>query len=84
MDDIKFLPSDKLIIELLSRYDHAIFSGMKIGINKENDCLTARKWVGNSATCSGLCSQMQYRINKTNDDESAHLEDDDRILGDHA
>ena len=59
MENIKLLPLDDLLHEILSRFDHAIFIGIKSlhGINNEQDTTpieTIRKWVGNSYTIAGM------------------------------
>lgn len=73
MPDIQLIPTDDLIIEILNRFDHSVFTGMRVGLHG-GDCYTARRWKGNKATCSGLCSQAQYMINKVADDTEEKLE----------
>lgn len=63
MNDIKLLPTDDLINELLERFDHALFTGMQININSQGEHITVRKWKGNYATTAGLASQVIHRIN---------------------
>ena len=67
MSDIQLISTKDLIDEVMNRFDHAVFSGMRVG-SQGRDSYTARRWLGNKATCSGLCSQLQYVINKVSDD----------------
>lgn len=66
MSDLEFVSTDDLIVELLSRHDHAVIVALKIGV--AGDCVSSDKvtkhvrWKGNSDTCSGLCIYATHRI----------------------
>lgn len=78
MDDIELVPTDDLVRELLHRFDHAVFAGVRIektmhigevkpGTVMEQewgDIHTLRRWFGNSFTCSGLCASLSTSILK--------------------
>lgn len=59
--DLYWLDTDDLITELLSRFEHAIFSGMKPPM-PSGHTFTVRRWKGNSATCCGLAAFVSTRI----------------------
>ncbi|MFW9874471.1 MAG: hypothetical protein ACFFG0_15300 [Candidatus Thorarchaeota archaeon] len=60
MCDLEFIPTVDLIEELLKRTDHGIISLLKIKDNETTQ--VARRWIGNSHTCSGLCSDLSRSI----------------------
>ena len=49
MKPLALCPTDELVVELLSRYDHAIFAGIKNRPTTETPNATIRSWryVGN-------------------------------------
>lgn len=59
--DLSLVSMDDLINEINKRFDVWIFSGMQIR-DRDTKIATLRKWRGNSATCSGLASQLQIVI----------------------
>ena len=60
---IELIHTDDLIEELLKRHDHAVFMGIKVRGNKdEDDIRSVRRWIGNTYTCSGLCSSLNRAI----------------------
>lgn len=77
-EDLQLLPTDDLINALIARFDHAVFSGMKTGLN-DGKHLTLRRWTGNSATCSGLCSQLDFRINENCFEEASSPDGTDEL-----
>ena len=60
MSDITFVSTKDLIEELFSRYEHAVFAGIKI-VDAES-ILSKRDYKGNSDTCIGLCAKIQHLI----------------------
>lgn len=73
-NDLSLVPYEDLLKELDNRFEHWVFSGVKIGLGGQNgvgNILTVRKWSGNSATCSGLASMMPVAIydSQMQDDE---------------
>lgn len=75
MKRIEEFSDDELKEELLSRYDHAIFGGIKTAIGSSDGLLTKRSYMGNCATCTGIAYQIAYMCtedafnNKVVDDE---------------
>ena len=65
MDDIKLIPTDDLIAELLLRHYHAVFMGVKVpweNKDKVGEIRSVRRWKGNSYTCSGMCNSLSQSI----------------------
>lgn len=63
--DLNFVSSDDLLNELLSRCDHALFTGLVVMTGEENGegvHRVMRRWVGNSHTNMGLAHDLQTRI----------------------
>ena len=60
MEDLSLISTDKLIEELLSRHEHAIFIGMKIP--KDNEVILIRRWKGNTHTCMGLSMDLAHCV----------------------
>ncbi len=65
--NLELIETKRLIDELLRRFDHAVFAGMKV----QSDESTYERWVktGNSRTCQGLafgiiarCEQYRQSI----------------------
>ena len=67
---LKLISNDDLIKELLNRFDHAVFAGVRVknpgnfnGVDEaKGDIQTIRRWFGNSYTCAGLCSSLTRTI----------------------
>lgn len=76
MGELSLIQTDDLITESMNRHEHAIFAGMLTGIVGKKQYLVCIKWVGNSATCVGLCSQLECAINKTEREESTVVDID--------
>src|SRR5690348_5687196 len=61
-DSIELASDDELITELLGRFDHAAFTGMRIEtedvITKTGGHSVLRKWKGNSYTVAGLAAHV--------------------------
>lgn len=54
--------TDDLLLELFSRFDHAVFSGFLTTNEKEREHLVRRRWKGNSMTCAGLCQELSISV----------------------
>lgn len=68
--ELSLVPTDDLLNEIMQRHEHAIFAGMQILGGEDRRYLTRRKWVGNGATCQGLCAELGWKIAKTADEEA--------------
>ena len=75
--DLSLVSIDDLILEIDRRYDFWVFSGLQIRSQQGSQILTTRKWKGNSATCAGLCSQLQVVIF---DHHLDHDDSDDQLF----
>ncbi len=67
MKEIGLILTEELIQELLNRYEHAIFMGVKIPqLEKDGkyvgEIVSLRRWIGNSYTCAGLCASLSRSI----------------------
>jgi len=63
MQDLTLVSLDDLLEEINKRFDIWVFSGMQLRGRESQEIVTMRKWRGNSATCVGLASQLQFIIN---------------------
>jgi len=64
-EDLSLVPTDDLMSEVLSRFDHAAFIGMACNYTSGKDGSLhyySRRWVGNSHTCVGLLTDLQSVI----------------------
>lgn len=59
MVSLDLIPSKDLIDELMRRYDHAVFTGLKENIGMRGQHYITRRWTGEQTMCSGMCSQME-------------------------
>ena len=60
----EFIETDALIDELMKRFDHAVFAGMKVMSehdDKDGDIFETRRHVGNTRVCQGLCFELMCR-----------------------
>ncbi len=73
--DLKLVPTSDLLEEVLHRFDHAVFSGMRVQNN--NDIDTMGRWHGNSFACAGLAVDVQQRCIKAFHDKSRPLTKDE-------
>lgn len=62
MDNIQLIPTEELLKELLNRFDHAIFMGIKVYKEQGGEITSVRRWIGNSYTCCGLCESIKRSI----------------------
>ena len=83
MTPLTFASTDALLDELCSRFDHAIFAGMKIRPLKEGEQDTPdgqiyEKWrkVGNTRTCQGLAFGAMLRLNYAWEEHAQAATDD--------
>lgn len=56
MSGIELATTEELITELLGRFEHAVFCGMRIPLDET--MTIHRRWVGNSFTCAGLAKTV--------------------------
>ncbi len=76
--DLKFVLSEDLLTELLHRYEHAVFMGVKIPTQDKDgigEVVSLRRWFGNSYTCAGLCASLNYSILKDFSDREKESEE---------
>ena len=77
---LELVETEQLITELLSRYDHAVFAGMKVRnedlITKDGEIVEMRRWVGNTRVCQGLCFELMCRAQASWEDRSEPTEGD--------
>jgi hypothetical protein len=60
MNGLELATTDELINELMSRFEHAVFCGMKLPTEDWQNI--NRKWKGNSHTCAGLGFQVARTV----------------------
>lgn len=58
--DLSLVPIQDLYEEILGRFDHAVFMGIKVG---KDDSSYSRRWKGNHHMAMGLCSDLINEIN---------------------
>ena len=76
---IELITTDALITELLSRFDHAIFAGMKVMSeheDKDGDIFETRRHVGNTRVCQGLAFEIMCRTQAKWEDKVEPVEGD--------
>ncbi len=69
--DLSLASTEDLKLELLNRYDHAGFVGMKVMLDSpdpkgESPVNVSRRWVGNTHTCIGLLEDLKMMILEDN------------------
>ena len=60
MPDLEWASNEDLIIELLSRYDHAVFGGLMLPTDDQQRMY--RRWKGNSLACAGIGSEITRAV----------------------
>ena len=60
MADLKLIPLDNLIDELLDRFDSIIVSGLQKDYEKKNTDSYLHRFRGSYSTNIGLCKMMEY------------------------
>lgn len=68
MNDLEYASDEELIIELLSRFDHVVFGGLKLPTDV--DQRMHRRWKGNSLTCAGIGAEITRAVLNELEDES--------------
>lgn len=66
--ELSFVDTDALVNELLGRYDHAIFTGLRFP--KDEEYVLHRRWKGNSATCIGLVGLLNNAVTNHFEEEA--------------
>lgn len=79
MSTLALTPTDDLIKELLARYDHAIFAGLKNRPTEELPHATLRSWryVGNEHICTSLGHKMMQVCHENLDRQETPIEPED-------
>lgn len=57
---LELTPTDDLLEELIARFDHCVFVGMKDA--SEVGEFVQRQWNGGIVTCAGLCNWMNHKL----------------------
>lgn len=73
--DIGLVPTKDLLDEIFSRFDHAIFSGMRVQNDSSIDNLG--RWNGNSFACAGLAAAAQIKCLNDFEEKSRPLNPDE-------
>ena len=58
---LDLVSTDDLINQLASRYDHAVFAGVKVERAPRQD-IESLRWKGNNRICQGLCAHLTAEI----------------------
>lgn len=58
MKSIEVIPTEDLLDELVSRYKHAVFMGIRSGLKQPGDVIT-KQWTGDLIKCLGLTEVMK-------------------------
>ena len=76
MSALTLIATDELIIELLSRYDHAIFAGIKNRPTDEHPHATLRSWryVGNEHIAVSLGHKIMQVCQENMDQQETPIE----------
>lgn len=74
---LAFYQTDELIAELMRRYDHAVFAGIKDAPGDPDAYIRTARWQGNSDTVAGLCTRIGYLAIKASDEDVRPLADED-------
>jgi len=61
MVDLELVDTHDMVHELMTRFDHAAFIGMKAGLKGPEDHEYVRSWIGNTHTVSGLLDDLKGR-----------------------
>lgn len=79
MSALELASTDALIVELLKRYDHAIFAGLKDRPTAEMPHATLRSWryVGNEHICTSLGHKMMQVCHENLDRQETPIEPED-------
>lgn len=56
----EFVSTDALVDELLGRFEHVVFCGLRI--LTDNETTIVRRWKGNAITCAGLGTEVGHAV----------------------
>ena len=80
---IELASTEALLDELCSRFDHAVFAGMKVRPLRPNEAECAdgqmyekKRTAGNTRVCQGLCFALMLMKQAQYDEESRAVDDD--------
>ena len=76
---LELATTEALVTELLARFDHAVFAGMKVMSEREDkdgDIFEMRRHVGNTRVCQGLCFELMCRAQAKWEDKVEPVEGD--------
>lgn len=75
MDELSLIPTDELLKELFSRYDHAVFAGEKSMDSEYHG--VHKKWTGQHLACIGLAYHIQAMCHKEHLETSVPVDPED-------
>lgn len=64
--NLELVPTDDLLEEVLGRFEHAVFAGLKVNYASETQ-YEIRRTIGNSRTCQGLAFSLIARCESYRD-----------------
>ena len=73
MSEIKLIPTPDLIAELKDRFEVFVIAGIQTNVYGKGDTVYRRSWKGEHIHCLGLCNNLQFYINKEQDELSNKL-----------
>lgn len=73
---LELASTDDLINELVHRFDHAVFCGLRCPIDGRFEM--CRRWYGNSLTCNGLANDIGITIIDEFHKNGFDVEDDEK------
>jgi hypothetical protein len=74
-EDLALFSSHDLIEEVMSRFDHAVFSGLKVQ-GDELPYIVHRQQVGNILTCIGMCHSLAFTLSAEHEDAGEPSDDE--------
>lgn len=76
IESLEHVPTEDLIQELVSRFEHSVFAGIREVAGGKN--LYQRKWKGNACTVHGLANDVGLRaLLQLHNEERDVTEDDE-------
>ena len=86
--DLSDFTTGQLLVEVFSRFDHAIFGGIRERTSRDSGnsgkIAVSRRWKGNAVTAEGLCSSLSFHIERNWSDRCDGLDQVDDDMDDHA
>lgn len=77
--DIKLIPTEELMDELLNRFDHAVFIGRKeLDLSETGEYYSLKKYRGSFHMNLGMLSSLTSYLNKKLDEESRIVDDEEK------